>query len=59
MTKPKYCKEDLIKYIFEDNLSYEKIGKIYNISGTAIKKSCIKIWYRITTKKKEKSKRNI
>ena len=52
MTKPKYCKEDLIKYIFEDNLSYEKIGKIYNISGTAIKKAALRFGIELPQKRK-------
>ena len=34
-----YVKNDLIKYIFEEKLSYEKIGEIYNVSGSAIKKA--------------------
>jgi hypothetical protein len=32
-----YVKNDLIKYIFEEKLSYEKIGEIYNVSGSAQK----------------------
>lgn len=36
-------KENLIKYVFEDGLSYEAIGRIYNCSGTYIKKVLIKL----------------
>lgn len=35
----KYSKEELSKLILEDNLSYEAIGKIYNVTGAAIKKA--------------------
>lgn len=35
-----YIKEDLERMIVIDNLSYEEIGKLYNVSGGAIKKSC-------------------
>jgi hypothetical protein len=38
----KYTKEELEKYIFEDNLSYEKIGELYNITGAAIKKAALR-----------------
>ena len=30
--------EKLQKYVFEDNLSYEEIGRMYNCSGSNIKK---------------------
>ena len=36
-------KDNLIKYIFEDNLSYEKIGKIYGVSCQAVRKMAKKI----------------
>lgn len=53
----KYKKEELEKYIFEDKLSYESIGKIYNVSGTAIKKAAlregIELPQRRTTNPKE------
>lgn len=35
----KYTKEELEKLILQEKISYEKIGKIYNVSGNAIKKS--------------------
>ena len=36
-------KEILSKYILEDNLSYEEIGKIYNCTGSNIKKVAKKL----------------
>lgn len=37
----KYSKEKLEKLILEDNLSYEAIGKIYGVTGNAIKKAAL------------------
>jgi hypothetical protein len=34
--------EKLKKYVFEDKLSYEEIGRIYNCSGANIKKVMLK-----------------
>ena len=39
----KYEKEDLEKYIFEENMSYDKIGKLYGVSGAAIRKAAKKL----------------
>ena len=39
----KYDKNDLEKYIFAENLSYEEIGRKYNVSGTAIKKAALRM----------------
>lgn len=36
-------KDNLIKYIFEDKLSYEKIGEIYGVCCQAIRKNAKKI----------------
>lgn len=52
----KYNKEELEKLIFEDKLSYEKIGKIYNISGTAVKKAAIRYGFELPKKRKINSK---
>ena len=38
----KYSKEELEKYIFIDNISYEEIGRIYNVTGNAIKKAALR-----------------
>lgn len=35
----KYNKEQLERYIIDDKLSYEAIGRIYNVTGNAIKKA--------------------
>lgn len=35
----KYSKEELSKLILKDNLSYEAIGKMYGVTGGAIKKA--------------------
>ena len=37
----KYNKEELEKYILVDKLSYQELGKLYNVSGNAVKKWCI------------------
>ena len=37
--KNKYCKEDLEKLILEEKLPYETIGKMYEVSGNAIRKA--------------------
>ncbi len=39
----KYNKEELEKLIFIDNLSYEEIGRKFNVSGAAIKKATIRL----------------
>ena len=39
----KYKKEELQYFIFNKKLSYEKIGKIYNVSGSAIRKIACKL----------------
>ena len=48
----KYNKEELEKFILEDKLSYEKIGKIYNVSGTAIKKAALRYGINLPQKRK-------
>lgn len=47
----KYNKEDLEKLIFEDKLSYEKIGKIYNVSGNGIKKAALRLGIELPRKR--------
>ena len=48
---PKYSKEELEKYIFIDNLPYTKIGKIYNVSGGAIKKAALRYGFVLPTRR--------
>lgn len=43
MSKINCSKEDLIRLIFEENLSYEKIGKMYGITRNSIKKYARKL----------------
>lgn len=47
----KYNKEDLEKYIFIDRLSYEAIGKIYGVTGNAIKKAASRLKIQIPKKR--------
>ena len=43
----KYERSDLEKYIFIDKLSYEEIGRIYNVSGNAIKKAALRLGFEL------------
>lgn len=56
-------KEELEYLIFEKKLSYEKIGKLFNVSGTAIKKRAkklgIKLQIKRTTNENETFNKNI
>lgn len=45
-------KEDLWKYLFEDKLNYEEIGKIYDCSGANIKKRAKKYGFILPQKRK-------
>lgn len=40
----KYSKDELERLILVENLSYSYIGKMYGVSGNAIKKSGKKFW---------------
>jgi hypothetical protein len=42
-----YRKEDLEKYLFQDNLSYKEIGNIYGKSGVWIRKKAIQLGIEI------------
>lgn len=48
----KYTKEELEKLILQEKISYEKIGKIYNVSGNAIKKSAKKLGINLPQRRK-------
>ena len=56
-------KEELEYLIFEKKLSYEKIGKLFNVSGTAIKKRAKKLGIKLpikrTTNENETFNKNI
>lgn len=47
----KYIKEELEKLIFEEKLSYRKIGRIYNVSDTYIKKICSALDIKLKVRK--------
>ena len=48
----KYGKNDLEKYIFIDKLPYEEIGRIYNVSGNAIKKAALRLGFELPKRRK-------
>lgn len=55
----KYNKEELENLILIQNLPYEAIGRMYGVTGNAIKKSSNKIRYRTSIKKKNQSLRDV
>ena len=48
----KYVKEDLERYIFKDNMSYDAIGAIYGVSGSAIRKNAKKLGIELPQRRK-------
>ena len=46
-----YTKDELETLILQEKLSYEAIGRLYNVTGAAIKKAAKKIRYRFTCQK--------
>ena len=56
MKKINYSKEDLERMIFEEKLSYEKIGKRVNVSGTSIKKYAVRIGISLPKRRSINSK---
>lgn len=48
----KYKKEDLENFILVKKFSYEKIGKIYNVSGAAIKKAALRMGIELEYRRK-------
>lgn len=55
----KYKKEDLIDLIINQGLSYEKIGKMYNVSGAAIKKAALKLEIELPIRRNINSKEHL
>lgn len=47
-----FKKEDLERLIFVEKLSYVKIGKIYNVSDTTIKKQALKLGIKLPKRRK-------
>lgn len=45
-------KENLIRLIKEEKLSYEEIGRRYNVSGVAIKKAAIRLGIELESRRK-------
>lgn len=54
----KYNKSELETLIFGKNLSYTEIGKIYGVSGTAIKKNAKKLGINLPRRRKINPKEN-
>lgn len=48
----KYTKEDLENLILVQNLSYEKIGRMYNVSGSAIRKAALRYGLVLESRRK-------
>ena len=48
----KYNKEELEKLILEKQLPYEAIGKMFNVTGTAIKKAAFRLGIKLPQKRK-------
>ena len=54
----KYEKEELEKLIKEEQMSYEAIGRIYGVTGNAIKKAALKLGIDLEPRRKVNSKEN-
>jgi hypothetical protein len=48
----KYVKEELEKLIFIDKLTYDKIGELYNVSGSAIRKKARRFGIELPERRK-------
>lgn len=48
----KYNKEELENYILIENLSYEAIGRIFGVTGNAIKKAAVRLGINIPSRRK-------
>lgn len=48
----KYTKQDLENLIFEENLSYEAIGRLYGVSGAAVKKAAKNFGLELPSRRK-------
>ena len=56
MAKFNVTKEELEKLILEEKLSYEEIGRMYNISGTYVKKKAERLGIKLQKRRKINSK---
>ena len=48
----KYNKEELENYILKENLSYEAIGRIFGVTGNAIKKAAVRLEIELPKRRK-------
>jgi len=54
----KYEKEELEKLIKEEKMSYEAIGRIYGVTGNAIKKAALRLGIELEVRRKIQSSEN-
>lgn len=54
----KYEKEELEKLIKEEKMSYEAIGRIYGVTGNAIKKAALRLGIELEVRRKVNSNEN-
>ena len=54
----KYKKDELIKLILIDKKSYEEIGKLFNVTGAAIKKAAIRLGIELERRRSINEKEN-
>jgi len=54
----KYEKEELEKLIKEEKMSYEAIGRIYGVTGNAIKKAALRLGIELEVRRKVNSTEN-
>ena len=47
----RYKEEDLEKFLIEENKSYQEVGRIYGVSGNAVKKAALKFGLSILPKR--------
>lgn len=54
----KYEKEELEKLIKEEKMSYEAIGRIYGVTGNAIRKAALRLGIELEVRRKVNSTEN-
>lgn len=52
MNSKKYIKEDLEKLLLEEQKPYIEVGKLYNVSGAAIKKAALRLGIELPYRRK-------
>ena len=48
----KYKKEDLERFLIAENKSYESVGRLFNVSGSAIRKAALRFGIAVNKKRK-------